>query len=91
MYRATSPPPVECPTWIAFFRSSASVSATRSSAYVSISLPSHVWVERPCPRRSWAMHRKPRDAKNIICASQSSALSGQPWLKTMGWPLPQSL
>src|ERR1700732_3391667 len=32
MYRANSPPPVECPTWIAFFRSSFSVSAARSSA-----------------------------------------------------------
>ena len=29
--------------------------------------------------------------KNIICASQSSAESGQPWLNTMGWPSPQSL
>ena len=29
--------------------------------------------------------------KNIICASHSSADSGQPWLKTMGWPVPQSL
>ena len=26
-----------------------------------------------------------------ICASQSSADSGQPWLNTMGCPLPQSL
>ena len=29
--------------------------------------------------------------KNIIWASQSSAESGQPWLKTIGWPEPQSL
>jgi hypothetical protein len=31
--------------------------------------------------------------KNIICASQSSLLSGQPWWKTMGWAsfAPQSL
>jgi hypothetical protein len=27
---------------------------------------------------------------NIIWASQSSAESGQPWLKTIGWPEPQS-
>jgi hypothetical protein len=37
------------------------------------------------------MHRKPRDAKKIICGSQSSALSGQPWLNTIGCPLLQSL
>ena len=29
--------------------------------------------------------------KNSIWVSQSSADSGQPWLKTMGWPSPQSL
>src|SRR5258708_4306950 len=28
--------------------------------------------------------------KNSICVSQSSADSGQPWLNTMGCPLPQS-
>ena len=28
-----------------------------------MSLPSQGWLERPCPRRSWAMQRKPRCAK----------------------------
>ena len=31
------------------------------------------------------------DAKKNICSSQASALSGQPWLKTTGCPVPQSL
>ena len=54
-------------------------------------VPVAVCVERPCPRRSWAITRYPCNRKNIICVSQSSAESGQPWLKTSGWPDPQSL
>ena len=38
-----------------------------------MSWPSPVWVERPWPRRSWAMTRKPWPRKNSICVSQSSA------------------
>ena len=34
-------------TWTAFFRSSVSASAARSSAYVSISLPLQGWLDRP--------------------------------------------
>ena len=30
-------------------------------------------------------------SSKVIWASQSSAESGQPWLKTIGWPEPQSL
>jgi hypothetical protein len=56
-----------------------------------MSLPGQVLLDRPWPRRSWAMQRNPRDAKKNICASQSSALTGQSWLKTIGCPLPQSL
>ena len=58
----------------------------RSSAYVSISLPSQGWLERPWPRRSWAIRGNPREPRKSICASQASALSGQPWLKTIGCP-----
>jgi hypothetical protein len=56
-----------------------------------MSWPSLTWLERPWPRRSWAMTRKPLLAKKIIWLSQSSADNGQPWLNTIGWPLPQSL
>ena len=38
-------------------RSRFSMSRARSSAYVSISLPSHVWRRPPCPRRSWTITR----------------------------------
>src|SRR5260370_39861161 len=43
--------------WIAFRRSSVSTSCARSSAYVSISLPCQGWLDRPWPRRSWALAR----------------------------------
>src|ERR1700751_1970268 len=56
-----------------------------------MSWPSEPWLERPCPRRSWAMARNPRLRKNSICVSQSSDDSGQPWLKTTGWPAPPIL
>ena len=46
-YLATSPPPAECPTRIAFVRFNTSIKAARSSAYVFISWPSHGWLERP--------------------------------------------
>jgi hypothetical protein len=45
----------------------------------------------PWPRRSTPMTRYPSFRKNIICGSQSSEDSGQPWLKTIGCPDPQSL
>ena len=67
------------------------MSWARSSAKVSMSLPCQGWLERPWPRRSWAMHRKPREARKSIWSSKASELSGQPWLKTTGWPVPQSL
>jgi hypothetical protein len=35
--------------------------------------------------------RNPRSTKNIIWASQSSLDNGQPWLKAIGCPEPQSL
>ena len=31
------------------------------------------------------------EARKNIWSSQASALSGQPWLNTTGWPVPQSL
>ena len=49
-----------------------------------MSWPPHGWLDRPCPRRSWAMARKPFEATKNICDSQLSAFSGQPWLKTTG-------
>src|SRR5271170_2976260 len=51
----------------------------------------HGRSSQPCPRRSWAMQRYPRAARKIIWSSKASALSGQPWLKTTGWPSPQTL
>src|SRR5437660_5026491 len=64
--RTTSPPPVEWPTWIALVRSSCATSVARSSAYVSMSLPCHGWLERPCLRRSLAMQRYQRVARHTI-------------------------
>ena len=72
-------------------RSSVDVSTARSATYVSMSLPCQVWPDQPWPRRSCAITRKPRSPKNIICRSQSSDVSGQPWLNTIGRPWPQSL
>src|SRR5688500_8175271 len=56
-----------------------------------MSLPFHGWLERPWPRRSWATQRKPLDARWNICVSPASALNGQPRLKTIVGPEPQSL
>jgi hypothetical protein len=56
-----------------------------------MSFPDHGWLDRPCPRLSAAMHRYPRDARKNIWSSNASEQSGHPWLKTTGWPLPQSL
>ena len=42
-----------------------------------MSLPCQGWLERPWPRRSCAMQRKPCDARWNICASQASEQSGQ--------------
>ena len=56
-----------------------------------MSLPCQGWLERPWPRRSCAMQRKPFDARWNICDSQASELSGQPWLKLTTGPEPQSL
>src|SRR6478735_5053208 len=56
-----------------------------------MSCPSLVCVERPCPRRSCATTRYPLERKNSSWLSQSSADNGQPWLKTIGCPSPQSL
>ena len=53
---------------------------------MSRSLPSQGWLERPWPRRSWAMARKPCAATKCSWSSQASAVSGQPWLNTTGWP-----
>src|SRR5712664_1037699 len=56
-----------------------------------MSWPSLAGAERPCPRRSWAMTRQPCRRKNSIWVSQPPPESGQPWLKTTGWPEPRSL
>src|SRR5258706_6631726 len=58
-----------------------------------MSLPSHGWLERPCPRRSCVMTRNPWDARKKAWFSQLSELSGQTWLSvTMGPSFaPQSL
>ena len=46
-------------------------------AFLLLGLPVAVWLDRPWPRRSMAMTRKPWCRKNRNCASQSSALKGQ--------------
>src|SRR6266702_5067191 len=58
-----------------------------------MSLPSHGWLERPCPRRSCVMTRKPWDARKKAWFSQLSELRGQPWLRVTTGPsfAPQSL
>src|SRR5690349_12464540 len=58
-----------------------------------MSCPSDTWLDRPCPRRSWATTRYPCPRKKSIWLSQSSELRGQPWWNTMGRPVfgPQSL
>ena len=33
----------------------------------------------------------PRSARNTIWSSHASLFNGEPWLKTIGWPAPQSL
>src|SRR3989441_10599058 len=37
------------------------------------------------------MQRYPRSARNTIWSSHASLFKGEPWLKTIGWPAPQSL
>src|SRR5467141_746374 len=37
------------------------------------------------------MQRYPRSARNTIWSSHASLFNGEPWLKTIGWPAPQSL
>jgi hypothetical protein len=56
-----------------------------------MSLPVSVWVERPWPRRSWAMTRKPFAQEEHHLGVPVVALSGQPWWNTIGWAVPQSL
>src|SRR5260370_40967840 len=37
------------------------------------------------------MQPYPRSARNTIWSSHASLFKGEPWLKTIGWPAPQSL
>jgi len=53
-----------------------------------MSLPDEGWLDRPWPRRSCAMARKPFCARNSSCPSQASAFNGQPWRTGRQGPCP---
>jgi hypothetical protein len=91
MYRATSPPPVECPTWMAVVQVEGR-DERREIVGIRAHLVAVPWLAGTAVAASIvgnAPEATRREEHHLV--AHASAVRGQPWLKTMGCPVRQSL